>query len=688
MPNRLSNETSPYLLQHKDNPVDWYPWGEEAFARARAEDKPILLSIGYASCHWCHVMEKESFEDPEIGAFLNENFVSIKVDREERPDIDAIYMRAVQGMTGQGGWPMSVFLTPESEPFYAGTYFPSRRQSGLPSFRDILTAVLEAYRQRRDDVRAAGEKVIAYLESQNRPAVAVPVLSAEVMNSAFRALGAAFDAEHGGLGSAPKFPQPLVHEFLLRYWHRTGEVRAIAMAEITASKMARGGIYDQLGGGFHRYATDPAWRIPHFEKMLYDNALLAMLNLHMWQATGKDFFRRVTEETLAYVEREMLHPIGAFYSSQDADSEGEEGKFFVWDAAEVDSLLGPELSRAARAHYAITDAGNFGGRNVLSTPLDDEEVAQHLDMRVEELFEAVREIRRRLLEAREKRTRPNTDDKVLTSWNALMLKTFAEAGSAFSNRAYVDLAERNAEFILGTLWHNGRLLRTWKASDGGGPAKIDGYLEDYACLVDALLTLYEATFDFRRVTQAVEISRRMIDLFWDPGEEAFFDTAGDQKLLVVRPRNVFDSSYPSGSSTAALALLRLAIFTGEKEFERYAVRSMRSVYGLMGSVPSAVPRWLAALDFHLSKVKEIVVIGSRDDVATQRLLGVIYDRYLPNKVVAGADASSENPPSPLLEGRVPMDGQPTAFVCEDYHCMLPTTEPEGLAAQMGFRVRS
>jgi uncharacterized protein len=688
MPNRLAHETSPYLLQHKDNPVDWYPWGEEAFARARAEDKPILLSIGYSSCHWCHVMEKESFEDPEIGAFLNENFISIKVDREERPDIDAIYMRAVQGMTGQGGWPMSVFLTPESEPFYAGTYFPSRRQSGLPSFRDILTAVLEAYRQRRDDVRAAGEKVIAYLESQNRPAVAVPVLSAEVMNAAFRALAAAFDAEHGGLGSAPKFPQPLVHEFLLRYWHRTGEVRAIAMAEITANKMARGGIYDQLGGGFHRYATDPAWRIPHFEKMLYDNALLAMLNLHMWQATGKDFFRRVTEETLAYVEREMLHPIGAFYSSQDADSEGEEGKFFVWDTAEVDSLLGPELSRVARAYYAITDAGNFGGRNVLSTPLDDEEVAQHLDMPVEELGEAVREIRRRLLEAREKRTRPNTDDKVLTSWNALMLKTFAEAGSAFSNRAYVDLAERNAEFILGTLWHKGRLLRTWKASDGGGPAKIDGYLEDYACLVDALLTLYEATFDFRRVTQAVEIARRMIDLFWDPGEEAFFDTAGDRKLLVVRPRNVFDSSYPSGASTAALALLRLAVFTGEKEFERYAVRSMRSVYGLMGSVPSAVPRWLAALDFHLSKVKEIVVIGSRDDAATQRLLGVIYDRYLPNKVVAGADAPSENPPSPLLEGRVPMDGQPTAFVCEDYHCMLPTTEPEGLAAQMGFRVRS
>ena len=491
-------------------------------------------------------MEKESFEDAEIAALLNESFVSIKVDREERPDIDAIYMRAVQGMTGQGGWPMSVFLTPDGEPFYAGTYFPPRRQSGMPSFRDVLAAVLEAYRERRDDVRAAGEKVIVYLESQNRPAAGARALSADVMNSAYRALAATFDAENGGFGHAPKFPQPLAHEFLLRYWHRTGEVRSIAMAEITANRMARGGIYDQLGGGFHRYATDSAWLIPHFEKMLYDNALLGMLNLHMWQATGKDFFRRVTEETLAYVEREMLHPSGAFYSSQDADSEGEEGKFFVWEAAEVDRLLGPELSRVARAYYAITDAGNFDGRNVLSAPRDDEEVAQELDMPVEELREAVREARRRLWEAREKRVRPNTDDMAITSWNALMLKTFAEAGSALANRGLVDVAERNAEFILGSLLREGRLLRTWRASDGGGQAKIDGYLEDYACLVDGLLTLYEATFEYRWVTQAVELAGRMIELFWDAGEESFFDTAGDRKLLIVRPRNVFDDSHPSG----------------------------------------------------------------------------------------------------------------------------------------------
>ncbi|MGZ6971716.1 MAG: thioredoxin domain-containing protein, partial [Thermoanaerobaculia bacterium] len=482
MTNRLAGESSAYLLQHKDNPVDWYPWGEEAFARARAEDKPIFLSIGYSSCHWCHVMEKESCEDAETAAFLNENFINVKVDREERPDVDSIYMRAVQGMIGQGGWPMSVFLTPEREPFYAGTYFPSRRQSGMPSFLDILAAVLEAYRERRDDVEEAGQKIVAYPKSQNFLPAAADSLSPNALNAAFRTLGAAFDSEHGGFGPSPKFPQPLVHEFLLRYWHRSGEVRAIAIAEITANKIARGGIYDQIGGGFHRYAVDAAWLIPHFEKMLYDNALLALLNLHMWQATGKGFFRSVVEETLAYVEREMLDPSGAFYSSQDADSEGEEGKFFVWDAAEVDALLGPKLSRVARVYFGITDAGNFNGRNVLSVQLNDDEAARMLDMPVEELCEAVKQARARLSEAREKRVRPGTDRKVVTAWNALMLKTFAEAGAALMNPAFVRIAQRNAEFILGSLLRDGRLLRTWKASVAGGAAKLDGYLEDYACL--------------------------------------------------------------------------------------------------------------------------------------------------------------------------------------------------------------
>jgi uncharacterized protein YyaL (SSP411 family) len=684
MSNRLAGETSPYLLQHKDNPVDWYPWGDEAFARARAEDKPVFLSVGYSACHWCHVMERESFEDPEIAALLNDSFVCIKVDREERPDVDAVYMRAVQGMTGQGGWPMSVFLTPDGEPYFAGTYFPPRRQSGMPSLRDILGAVLEAYRERRDDVRAAGEKIVAYLESQNRPATGARELSADALNSAFRTLAASFDAEHGGFGGAPKFPQPLVNEFLLRYWHRTGEARALAMAEITAVRMARGGIYDHLGGGFHRYATDPAWLIPHFEKMLYDNALLGALNLHLWQATGKDLFRRVTEETLACVEREMLHPDGAFYSSQDADSEGEEGKFFVWEAAEIDRLLGPELSRVARAYYAVTDAGNFGGRNVLSTPLDEAEVASRLDTPVEDLRPAVREARQHLWEARQKRVRPNIDDKAITSWNALMLKTFAEAGSALASPGLVRVAERNAEFILGSLMRDGRLLRTWRAGGGGGLAKIDAYLEDYACLVDALLTLYEATFDYRRLEQAVELAGRLVSLFWDADKEAFFDTSEDGRL-VVRPRNVFDNSHPSGSSTAAMALLRLAVFTGEAEFEQYAVRSLSSVYGLMRSAPLAVPRWLAALDFHLSRVKEIVVIGPRQDPATQRLLEVVYGRYLPNKVVAGAETPPAKPSSPLLEGREPVGGQPTAFVCEGYHCTLPSIAPEGLAAQLEAR---
>ncbi|MGA2285484.1 MAG: thioredoxin domain-containing protein, partial [Dehalococcoidia bacterium] len=423
MPNRLAGETSPYLLQHKDNPVDWFPWGEEAFARARAEDKPIFLSVGYASCHWCHVMEKESFEDEETAALLNASFVNIKVDREERPDVDAVYMRALQGMIGQGGWPMSVFLTPERRPFYAGTYFPSRRHEGLPSFRDIIIAVANAYRERRDDMEVAGERVVAFLQSQNETQPAARTLSAAVISEAFRALAAGFDSENGGFGPPPKFPQPLVHEFLLRYWHRTAEVRGVAMAELTANKIARGGIYDQLGGGFHRYATDARWLIPHFEKMLYDNARLAMLYIHLWQATGKPLFRRVVEETLAYVEREMLHPSGAFYSSQDADSEGEEGKFFTWEAAEVDRLLGPELGRVARVHFGITDEGNFNGRNILSLPLNEEEAAKALEVPVEKVQRAVQEARSRLFEAREKRPRPAIDDKAVTAWNALMLKT-------------------------------------------------------------------------------------------------------------------------------------------------------------------------------------------------------------------------------------------------------------------------
>ncbi len=688
MPNRLAAESSRYLLQHKDNPVDWYPWGEEAFARARAEDRPIFLSVGYSACHWCHVMEKESFEDEETAALLNANFVNVKVDREERPDVDAVYMRAVQGMIGQAGWPMSVFLTPNLRPFYAGTYFPARRHEGLPSFRDIIVAVANAYREHRDDMEAAGERVVAFLKGQNETPPAVGSLSPAVLSDAFRTLAAGFDSANGGFGPPPRFPQPLVHEFLLRYWHRSAEGRGVAMAELTADKIARGGIYDQIGGGFHRYATDARWLVPHFEKMLYDNALLALLYLHLWQATAKPLFRRIVEETLAYVEREMRHPGGAFYSSQDADSEGEEGRFFVWEAAEVDRLLGPEVSRVARVYFGITDEGNFGGRNVLSLPLSDEEAAQALQMPVDDLRKAAAYARSRLFEAREKRPHPAVDDKAVTAWNALMLKTFAEAGAALRNPAYVRIAEANARFIFSRLFTGERLLRSSKAS-GDGRAQAEGYLEDYASLIDALVTLYEATFEFEWVTRAVDLADRMIDLFWDEEAQSFFDTARDQRSILVRPRNFFDNAYPCGSSTAALALLRLALLTGHEQYERHALAGLQLVRDLMSSVPSALPRWLAALDLHLSRVKEIVIIGPGDDPATERLLAVVYDRYLPNKIVAGADAPLKEPPTPLLEGRTLVEGLPTAFVCEDYHCVLPVTEPEGLAAQLSdVRVRA
>ena len=681
MANRLANETSTYLLQHKDNPIDWYPWGDEAFERARSEDKPIFLSVGYAACHWCHVMERESFEDAETAEILNKSFVSIKVDREERPDVDSIYMRAVQGMTGQSGWPMSVFLTPAGEPFYAGTYFPPQRHGNLPSFRNVLESVREAYHERRGEVAGTARQVRRFLEGQNQPRAGAVDLTPEALNSAYRTLAGQFDADHGGFAGSPKFPQPLVHEFLLHYWHRTGELRAVAMAEISANRIARGGIYDQIGGGFHRYTIDAAWGIPHFEKMLYDNALLTLLFLHLYQATGKQIFRNVVETTLAYVEREMLDGSGAFYSSQDADSEGEEGKFFVWEAAEVDRLLG-ELAPIARLYFGITDGGNFEGKNVLSVPLAEEEVAVRLSMPVEELRQSVEEARRRLFEARERRPRPDRDEKVVTSWNALMLKSFAEAGAVLANERYVQIADRNADFILDSLRQGERLFRTWRHVDGAGQARVGGYLEDYAALVDGLLTLYEATFDTRRLAQATATARSLIDLFWDTEQEAFFDTARDQEQLLVRPRNIFDNAHPCGGSLAAMALLRLTEFTGDMEYRGYAEKSLRAVYTAAGTAPAALAHWLAALDFCLSEVKQVAIIGGRNDPATLALLEVTHNRYLPNRAIVFAEEPPAEPPTPLLEGKLPIAGLPTAFFCHGYRCDMPSTEPEDLAGQI------
>ncbi|MEX0786937.1 MAG: thioredoxin domain-containing protein [Dehalococcoidia bacterium] len=680
MPNRLADETSPYLLQHKDNPVDWYPWGDDAFAKARAGDKPVFLSIGYSSCHWCHVMERESFEDDAIAQLMNERFVNIKVDREERPDVDSIYMTAVQAMTGRGGWPMSVFLTPDGEPFYAGTYFPPEERGGMPAFPQVLTAISDAYHTRKGEIASTTKQIVDHIQQQSAARPSPEPLTRELLSQAQRALSSAFDSEHGGFGSAPKFPQPMTFEFLLRYWHDTRDEASLRMVELTLDKMARGGMYDQAGGGFHRYSTDAIWLVPHFEKMLYDNALLAQLYLHAWQATGTPAYRAIAEETLAYVEREMLDPAGGFYSAQDADSEGVEGKFFVWTPAEIDEILGPDLGPIVRAYYGVTDGGNFEGKSILWRPNSDRDVAVSLGIAQDALEAAIAEARPRLLAARELRVAPGLDDKVLTSWNALMLRAFAEAGAAFDEPRYVDVARRNAEFILGSLVRDGRLLRTWKRE--AGEAKLNAYLEDHAYLIDALLALYEATFEQRWLDEARSLAGRMIDLFWDSAAAAFFDTGSDHERLVVRPRETFDNATPSGGSAAAVALLRLAVFTGEPDYQRRAVDSLRTVRDYLTRAPTGFAHWLCALDFYLSTPNEIVVIGPRSDAATQALLRVANARYLPNRVLAGADAPLDGATSPLLAGREMVDGRPTAYVCENYACQLPVTDAAALAAQL------
>ena len=676
MPNRLAAETSPYLLQHKDNPVDWYPWGDEAFAKARDEDRPVFLSIGYSSCHWCHVMERESFENDAIAEIMNERFVNIKVDREERPDVDSIYMTAVQAMTGHGGWPMSMFLTPDGRPFYAGTYFPPDDRGGMPAFPRVLEAVAEAYRERRDDVLGTTEQVLAHLRAQSEARPSAEPLTRDLLGEAYRSLAASFDPNDGGFGSAPKFPQAMTYEFLLRHWHATGDPDALAMVELTLERMARGGIYDQVGGGFHRYSTDAQWLVPHFEKMLYDNALLVPLYLHAWQATGNERYHAVVDETLAYVSREMLHPDGGFFSAQDADSEGEEGRYFVWEPDQIDEVLGAEQGRIVRAYYDVTHQGNFEGRNILWTPHDDDEVAQELGVTVDALLAAVADARPKLLAARERRIHPGLDDKVLTSWNALMLKAYAEAGAALDEPRYLETARRNAEFLLSALVEDGRLLRTWR----DGRAKLGAYLEDHAYLVDALTALYESTFEQPWLDEARRLADDMIARFWDGG--AFYDTASDHEALVVRPRDIFDNAAPCGGSAAAFALLRLAVHTGEETYHRHAVESLRSVRDFLGRMPAGFAHWLAALDFYLSTPREIVVIGPRDGVATQALLRVAYGRYLPNRAIAGAETPPEGDASPLLAGRELVDGRPAAYVCERYTCRLPVTEPEALAAQL------
>jgi hypothetical protein len=664
--NRLARETSPYLLQHAHNPVDWYPWGEEAFARAKAEDKPILLSVGYSACHWCHVMERESFENADIATLMNRHFVSVKVDREERPDVDHIYMQAVQAMTGQGGWPMTVFLTPDGTPFYGGTYFPPVDRHGLPGFPRLLAALADAWANRRADVLDNGRQLVASLGQESRLRAAGTLLTEEILFSAFQGVSAQFDEEHGGLGGAPKFPQPMIWEFVLRFARRSDNPYARRMVHTTLVKMARGGMYDQLGGGFARYSVDRLWLVPHFEKMLYDNAQLATLYLHAWQAFGDPECRRVCEETLDYVLREMTAPEGGFYSAQDADSEGHEGKFFVWAPDEIRAVLGADAD-AAMAYWGVDRGPNFEGTSILWLPdqPDPERSASW---------------RRRLFEAREGRVKPGRDDKVLAAWNGLMARAFAEAGRALGRADYVTAARRNAEFVLGSMHAGGRLLRTWKA----GEARLKGYLEDHAMVAAALLELYASSFDRLWLDEARGIVDAMLRLFWDDGLGGFFDTGADHEHLIVRPRNLYDNAVPCGSSVAIEVLLRLAALTGEERYEHHALSALGPMADLLGRHPTAFGRFLCALDFHIGPQVEVALVAPRRVEETQPLAEEVFGRFLPNLVAAGMIDGHHAMATgvPLLEGRTAIDGKPTAYVCRHRACELPVNDRTALAKQL------
>jgi len=688
-PNRLIHETSPYLLQHAHNPVDWYPWGPEALARARAEGKPILLSVGYSACHWCHVMAHESFEDPETAATMNGLFVNIKVDREERPDLDAIYMEAVQAMTGHGGWPMTVFLTPDGRPFYGGTYFPPAPRYGMPGFRQVLEAIAEAWNERRGELESAGARVSEALARSAllRPAEAPPAPA--LLDQALRNLIAGQDAREGGAIGAPKFPQPMNLEFLLQSYRRTGDVSALNAVTLTLSKMAGGGMYDQLGGGFHRYSTDDRWLVPHFEKMLYDNAQLARVYLHAWQVTSAPEFRRVAEETLDYVLREMTSPEGSFYSTQDADSEDQEGKFFLWTLAQVGERLDPEQARLFAAYYGVTPQGNFReggpGASILHIERDLASVARAAGVSPERLSGVLVRGRAALVAARERRVKPGRDEKILAEWNGLMIEALAEAGAVLDRPDYLDAARRAASFVLEHMAHHAvpegiRLVRSFR----DGQAHLNAYLEDYAALALGLLRLYEATFELRWLEAASQLARAMLASFLDAQGGGFFQTGADHERLIVRHKDFIDSAVPSGNSLAADLFLRLAVLLGRPEYADYATGVLRLMADAMAAQPAAFGRMLCALDFHLNPGQEIAIVGVPDAADTRALLAEVRRRYLPNSVLALRAPVDEAAAArvPLLAGREQVDGRATAYVCRNYVCRLPATDPAALAEQL------
>jgi len=677
--NNLINETSPYLLQHAHNPVDWYPWGEAALKKARAENKPILLSIGYSACHWCHVMEHESFENEDIATLMNENFVNIKVDREERPDLDQIYMNAVQMMTGQGGWPMTMFLTPEGVPFYGGTYFPPSDRYNMPGFPRILATVAEAYRSQPDQVMSTATAMLGELRRVGLAEPSRELVTTEVLDSAFRRISANYDRTNGGFGGAPKFPPAMNLEFFLHTHHRTGAPEALEMVEHTARKMSEGGMYDQLGGGFHRYSVDAKWLVPHFEKMLYDNALLSRMYLHTYQVTKNPDARRIAEETLDYVVREMTDRGGGFYSSQDADSEGEEGKFFVWSREEVLDVLGEKDGSVFCDYFDVTKGGNFEGQNILHITSSIEDTAATNKITAAECQASINRSRQKLFTLREQRIKPGRDEKILTAWNGLMLTSFAEASAILERPDYRNIAEANARFLLTHLQQDGLLLRTYK----DGQAKLNAYLEDYACLIDGLISLYEATGELNWLESGVALADKMIEQFWDDSEGGFFFTGKSHEQLIIRSKEFMDNATPSGNSIAVISLLRLGLLTGNDDYRRRATAVLRLIADQIRRYPSAFGFALSALDFYLASPLEIVVVGSPDP-RLDELVRTVWQTYLPNRVIALCQQNHEQAAAvvPLLVGRNTLATLPTAFVCQANTCQKPANNVQDLLGQL------
>jgi uncharacterized protein YyaL (SSP411 family) len=669
--NGLIHETSPYLLQHAHNPVDWYPWGDKAFDKAQKEGKPVFLSIGYSTCHWCHVMERESFEDEQIAKIMNEHFVSVKVDREQRPDIDEIYMNAVVMMTGSGGWPLSIFLTPESKPFFGGTYFPPRDNFGRPGFGRVLLSVYEAWKNRRQELVGSASKMGELLQSQINP-TDKSNLSAEILDDAFTNFRNSFDPVNGGFGNAPKFPQTVNLSLLLGYWHRTADNQALEMVEKTLDAMAAGGIYDHIGGGFHRYSTDARWLVPHFEKMLYDQALLGKVYLQAFQITKKERYAQIAREVFDYVLRDMTDPAGGFYSAEDADSEDKEGTFYLWDPKQTASVLGEEQARLFDAYYGVTNEGNFEeGKTILSITTSIQQLHERLHKDQAAIENILTAARARVFQEREKRIRPHRDEKIITAWNGLMISSLAYGGAVLDEEKYIKAAGRSAEFILNTLYQNGRLMRYYR----DGQVVEKAFLDDYAFIAMALLDLYKATFDTKWLTKAKSLTDRMIELFADRDGGGFFLTGKDSEKLIARTKPSSDSVIPSGNSVAALILLKLGRLTMDQRFTKLGGIVLETFSQQLERSPAYSSAMLTALDFQLGPTQEIIIAGNADESDVKQMLKLIHGTFLPNAIVLLHEPDRADSALydivPFIKNQVAIEGKATAYVCENYVCKEP-----------------